>query len=529
MGAVYRGLHLKMRKEVAIKVLHPATEGFPDLVARFEREAVAGAHVDHPNVASASDMGTFGDGSYFLVQELVRGRTLRDLIDAEAPLRPARAVRLARQLAAGLGAAHAHGIVHRDLKPLNVMVTHADAGEQIKLLDFGLARVPLERVGASLGDEREIERLSTPGVVFGSVSYMAPEIVAGMDSIDERSDLYSLGVILYELLAGRHPFDAGEAHEVLAHHRATPPPPFSERSPAARVPPALEALVLRLLAKDPAARYQSASELIEALDAGSPAEEPSMPRAFTTEQDRRGRRGAAAALGTAGAVAVAIGAAALVIHLRAPSDSALPAAPPSSSTDEASPGPSAAPPGPEDLGAALAKDLVRAAGAADVAEGSAVLVALADADNKALSSKDVRGAATVVGVLAAEAGGDVASQVYYALSYRFGADGLDVLYDIASQDKSQKAARRANAVIEIQATSGRASPALRVAVELRKAPCRQKPLLFSRVGSEGDGRALAVLEQMKPPACDPDGARCCFRHHVGLEKTIAAIRARVGE
>jgi serine/threonine protein kinase len=141
MGAVYRAEHLLMHKEVAIKVLHPETENFPELVSRFEREAVAGAHIQHPNVAIASDFGKFDEDSRFLVLEYIRGKTLREIID-EGPLLPTRAAAIARQIALGLAAVHAKGIVHRDVKPRNIMVLPgARMGEDlVKVIDFGLAR-----------------------------------------------------------------------------------------------------------------------------------------------------------------------------------------------------------------------------------------------------------------------------------------------------------------------------------------------------------------------------------------------------
>src|SRR5262245_8068911 len=132
-GSVYRGAHLHMRKQVAIKVLHPEIENFPELVERFEREAVAGAHISHPNVAVASDLGKFDEGSYFLVQEYVPGETLRDVIN-RGSLPAVRAAFIARQIAAGLGAAHKHKIVHRDLKPLNVMLVE-NTDDFVKLID----------------------------------------------------------------------------------------------------------------------------------------------------------------------------------------------------------------------------------------------------------------------------------------------------------------------------------------------------------------------------------------------------------
>jgi serine/threonine-protein kinase len=526
MGAVYRGMHLKMRKEVAIKVLHPDTERFPDLVARFEREAVAGAHINHPNVASASDMGTFDGGSYFLVFEYVHGRTLRDLIDREAPLRPGRVIHIARQLAAALGAAHERGIVHRDLKPGNVMVTELPDA-QVKLIDFGLARVPVDRV-APIPDETDAQTLSTPGVVFGTVDYMAPEIVLGMEAIDERSDLYSLGVILYEMLAGKHPFDHGKPHEMLAHHRETVPPPIRERNPRANVPPALEAVVMRLLAKSSGDRYETAAELIEALGVGSAAaEQASSPRAFETMAPPTGQVPRNVATFVVGGV-VLLGLVVILAALaRSPREERRPADSPPVPPAEASAAPSTPTVRSEaEFAASLRADLVKAAEGDDIAESAAILVALADADKSALKDAAAREAAKKVAVTAAEQGGDPATQVYYAIAYRFGSEGLDLLYDI-SQGQSLKAARRAGAIVETQARSNRASPALRVAMELRKTACKQKPLLFARASAEGDARALAVLESLQPPACEPDGPACCFRRHVGLERAIETLRARV--
>lgn len=525
MGGVYRGYHLKTRKEVAIKVLHPETENFPELVSRFEREAVAGAHIAHPNVASASDMGTFDDGSFFLVLEFVRGRTLRELLDKEAPLRPSRALRLARQIALGLGAAHARGVVHRDLKPLNVMVTDAP-DERIKIIDFGLARVEVDSL-APMEGEQATERVSTPGVVFGTVAYMAPEVTGGMDRIDRPSDLYSLGLILYEMLTGMHPFDHGPFHEVIAQHRDKPPPSLRDRNRSVSVPPAIEAIVMRLLEKDPSQRYPDVESLIEALDAVIPGiEEASTPRAFASGPQpaipKTSRRTLAVGLvGAALFVAVAILA---VGALRSGSDAratiASSAAP--ATSEEA---PSATPP-KKDLAAELRADLLGAADKTDTVEGASILVALADADSKAFSDPGLRAAATKVATATGERGSDEATQAFYVLAYRFGAEGLDILYDISVDAAHERAARRASAILEVQARTGRPSPALRIALEIRKAPCKQKPLLFGRAASDGDGRTLALLEQLHPPGCDPDGGACCYRRHVGLEKTIEALKER---
>jgi serine/threonine protein kinase len=269
MGAVYRGYHLLLKKPVAIKVLHANIKRMPDLRARFEREAIAGAHVVHPHVVEATDFGQLEDGSYFLVLEYVAGETLHDLIH-RVRITPARAVAIARQIAGALAATHAMGIVHRDLKPSNVMLVEGPT-DHAKIIDFGLAKVPVDLVlGTPQAPESKMSpgtRLTGTGVIFGTVAYLAPEAAAGMDGIDARADLYALGVILYQMLAGRHPFDAVASTELFAQHRFQKPRPLAEMNPTVEVPPELEALVMRLLAKDPAARHASSGELIEALDA----------------------------------------------------------------------------------------------------------------------------------------------------------------------------------------------------------------------------------------------------------------------
>jgi serine/threonine-protein kinase len=473
-------------------------------------------------------MGTFDDGSYFLVLELVRGRTLRELIDRDGPLKPLRALAIAKQIAAGLGAAHARGIVHRDLKPLNIMVTDGPT-EQVKIIDFGLARIPVDSVAPMAGED-PTARVSTPGVVFGTVAYMAPEVVAGMDAVDERSDLYSLGLILYEMLTREHPFDPGPFHEVIAQHRDRPPPPLRERNPAANVPPAVEAMVMRLLAKEPEQRYPDTAALIEALDAGSPAmDETSSPRAFargpiSVAPSRRN----VAMVGVVALLVVGIGIIAVALFRGSDRETDAVAVPPAPSESSAE---QAALPPPKDLAAELRAELVAAAAKdeSDSAEASSILVALADADPKALQSADIRAAATKLATRIGNQGGDEATQSFYALAYRFGPEGLDVLYDVSVDAQHQRAARRASAILEVQTRTGRPSAALRIVLEIKRAACKQKPLLFARAAAEGDARALPVLEALQPPACDPDGGACCFRRHVGLEKTIDSLRQRFPE
>ncbi len=288
LASVFRATRTADGGEVAVKLLHAEAEGLPELIERFEREAIAGKHIFHPNVVTVHEIAQLDDGSWFLVQDFVRGETLRDLID-RGPVPAARAARVARHVAAGLTAAHDMGIVHRDIKPRNLMFVGGPE-DKVQIVDFGLARVPVEELSLFKGEGR----ITQSGVVFGTVAYLAPEAALGMDAIDRRSDLYALGIILYEMLAGRHPFVAGDPVAMFNLQRTAPPPPIRERSPGVDVPPELEAIVRRLLAKDPDARYQHARALVVALDAALPELEAGTSK-------RRSRRRALLA------VAVAVG------------------------------------------------------------------------------------------------------------------------------------------------------------------------------------------------------------------------------
>jgi serine/threonine-protein kinase len=267
LAAVFRARIPRSGEEVAIKVLHPDTEQLAELVARFKREAIAGRHIYHPNVAAVHEVAQLEDGTWCMVMEFVRGVTLRDLL-ANAPLQPLRAARIARQIAIGLNAAHDMGIVHRDVKPLNIMVLQPPAEgteEPVKVIDFGLAKVPVDEL--RIGNEDSRHELTNAGVVMGTVAYLAPEAALGMQAIDRRADLYALGVILYEMLAGLHPFDAATPGEMFAKQRKAFVPPIAERAPGVDVPAQLEAVARKLLEKEPDARFPNARALIAALDA----------------------------------------------------------------------------------------------------------------------------------------------------------------------------------------------------------------------------------------------------------------------
>jgi serine/threonine-protein kinase len=250
MGTVYEATHIVLARRMALKVLRHELAGQGDLSARFLREARAAASIEHPNVVRISDFGTLSSGQAYFVMELLSGTSLRTLV-THGPLDPDRVASIAHQVADGLAAAHRAGIVHRDLKPDNIQID-PQAGDFVKVLDFGLARV----AGTS--------RLTKEGVVFGTPQYMSPEQAAG-EVVDHRSDIYGLGVMMYEMLTGRVPFEADTYMGVLTKHLRTPPVPprvvLGERDLGG-----LEPIVLRALEKSPMRRFSNMTELMMALD-----------------------------------------------------------------------------------------------------------------------------------------------------------------------------------------------------------------------------------------------------------------------
>lgn len=263
MGRVFVADHVFLQKPVAIKVLHDELSAEPDAVERFTVEARAASLIEHENVVRVSDFGRSADGQLYLVMELLSGHTLADELKAGA-LPPARARFIACAILRGLEAAHARGVVHRDLKPENVFITPRDGQQDaVKLLDFGIARMRHE------GTDFE-KRLTKEGAIMGTPMYMAPEQLRSERDIDARADLYAVGVLLYEMLAGRPPYD-GNTFGVLAYQILDGrPPPLS--SPLAEV-------VMRAFALDRARRFQSAAELRHALESQPLEDIPSAYRA----------------------------------------------------------------------------------------------------------------------------------------------------------------------------------------------------------------------------------------------------------
>jgi serine/threonine-protein kinase len=257
MATVYRAIQEPVGREVAVKVVSPEADDNNAVRERFEREARVIARLQHPNIVTLYDFGVEPDGTLFMVQELVEGRPLSVEIKEHGPLPLDRALRIALQAVAALSEAHSKHLVHRDMKPENIMLMPTSwGGEQVKVLDFGIARL-LSRVAGRQ------ERLTKAGMIFGTPHYMSPEQVAGSTEIGFPSDVYSTAIVLWEMLTGQAPFAASSLVDVLVSHRLAPLPALPARL---RVPAPIEEVLRRAAAKDPRERYAHAAELLRALE-----------------------------------------------------------------------------------------------------------------------------------------------------------------------------------------------------------------------------------------------------------------------
>ncbi|HEY2960843.1 MAG TPA: serine/threonine-protein kinase [Pyrinomonadaceae bacterium] len=260
MGTVYRATHVLMEKTVAIKVLRPSLAADEKIVARFSREARAASRISHPNALSVTDFGEDENGTVFLVMEFLSGRTLKQVIREDGPLPLQRTVEITRQVGDALNAAHLQGVVHRDLKSDNIMLLDTMVGDHAKVLDFGIAKINEPEGTRDVG-------LTAPNLVIGTPQYMSPEQCSQESEIDSRSDIYSLGVILYEMLVGHVPFSADSPTMVMMKHLQEPVPSvLDERSD---IPATVARVIARAMAKLPANRYQTVAELVEDLTIAS--------------------------------------------------------------------------------------------------------------------------------------------------------------------------------------------------------------------------------------------------------------------
>jgi serine/threonine-protein kinase len=270
MGTVYAGEHVYIKKPVAVKVLHPQFARYQEAIHRFLREARAATSINHANIVDVTDFGILAEGPVYFVMEYLEGKSLEDLIEKEGAVELHRALNVANQIALALEAAHAVGVIHRDLKPDNIMLLkkpgrrdlvrmspdqtwiteREESYDFVKVLDFGIAKVLIQ-------DELMAETVQ--GAVFGTPEYMSPEAARGED-VDHRADVYSLGVILFDMLCGRPPFEAPQSNEVLSMHIHTPAPSPREFAPHREITEMAEGVILKAMQKDPNKRYQNMSQ-----------------------------------------------------------------------------------------------------------------------------------------------------------------------------------------------------------------------------------------------------------------------------
>src|SRR5262252_5322235 len=278
MGAVYKGRHVTFNELCAIKVVNDSIAGDKNFLQRFQTEAVVTRKLRHPNAVRVDDFDYTDDGRPFIVMELVEGRNVGEVLQAEGPFAVPRAMRIATEVARALGAAHNLGFVHRDIKPGNIVLTRDDRGQEIaKVLDFGIAKLR-QAAGDSSG-----MTMTMTGMVVGTPLYMSPEQFMGKKAgeIDGRTDLYSLGVVLYQMVTAHLPFEGDTLYSLMMQHIQGVVRPPDEIAPERHIPNSLSQVILKSIDKAREARYQNADEFIVALEqvsiTGTSSQQPSVP------------------------------------------------------------------------------------------------------------------------------------------------------------------------------------------------------------------------------------------------------------
>ena len=306
MGVVYEATHTVIGRSVAVKVLHERYLERPEVAARLMNEARLASSIHNAHIVDIFDFGETADGRTFVVMELLEGESLAQLLRREGPLPERRAVSIGMQVAEALGAAHERGIVHRDVKPENVFLLPRDGGDFVKVLDFGISKAM--RAGSEPGTDGEHVRLTHTGMVLGTPLYMSPEQARGEEAIDHRIDVYALGVILYEILAGGVPFRGTNYLGIIAEVLARAAPPLREARPDLPLSASIEQVVARAMAKERGERYATMDELgadLRRVLDGQPVV-PSPAQVAVTARARSRRRALFAGIAAIALVVVAL-------------------------------------------------------------------------------------------------------------------------------------------------------------------------------------------------------------------------------